>query len=79
MSIRRANNNHITFEEDITTPNKKPSIFDRLGELIVITFVFERFGPMKKNKTLRSYLKVTTLASHFIQKDFKSLFLHDFV
>ncbi|KAH0722357.1 hypothetical protein KY290_005034 [Solanum tuberosum] len=26
--IRRTSNNHITFEDDVATPNKKPSIFD---------------------------------------------------
>ncbi|KAH0727823.1 hypothetical protein KY290_003540 [Solanum tuberosum] len=75
ISIRRASNNHITFEDGVTTPNKKPSVFYRLGE--TRTFVFERLGPLKKknNKNLRSYLKVTTLASPIIQKDFKSLIL----
>ncbi|XP_049378083.1 uncharacterized protein LOC125842824 [Solanum stenotomum] len=72
ISIRRARNNHITFEDDVTTPNKKPSVFDRLGESTTRTFVFERLGLVKKNKNLRSYLKVTTPASHLVRKDFKS-------
>ncbi|XP_049359184.1 uncharacterized protein LOC125823856 [Solanum verrucosum] len=42
ISIRRASNNHITFEDDVTTPNKKPSVFDRLGESPARTSVFER-------------------------------------
>ncbi|KAH0735286.1 hypothetical protein KY285_010993 [Solanum tuberosum] len=71
--IRRASNNHITFEDDVATPNKKPSVFDRLGESTTRTSVFERLGPLKKNKNLRSYLKVTTPASHLVRKDFKSL------
>lgn len=29
--IRRASNNYINVEDDITAPNKKPSFFDRLG------------------------------------------------
>ena len=73
ISIRRASNNHITFEDDVATPNKKPSVFDRLGESTTRTSVFERLGPLKKNKNLRSYLKVTTPASHLVRKDFKSL------
>ena len=74
ISIRRASNNHITFEDDVTTPNKRPSIFDRLGEVTTRISVFERLGPLKKNnKNLRSYLKVTTPASHLIRKDFRSL------
>ena len=28
ISIRRASNNHITFEDDVTAPNKRPSVFD---------------------------------------------------
>ena len=28
ISIRMASNNHITFEDDVTSPNKRPSIFD---------------------------------------------------
>ena len=32
ISIRRASNNPITFEDDVTTPNKRPSVFDRLGK-----------------------------------------------
>uniref|UniRef100_M1DAW0 Diacylglycerol kinase eta n=1 Tax=Solanum tuberosum TaxID=4113 RepID=M1DAW0_SOLTU len=75
ISIRRARNNHITFKDDVTAPNRKPSVFDRLGESTARTFVFERLGPLKKknNKHQRSCLKVTTLASSMIQKDFKSL------
>ncbi|KAH0693502.1 hypothetical protein KY285_020599 [Solanum tuberosum] len=73
ISIRRASNNHMTFEDDVTTPNKKPFVFDRLGESTTKTVVFERLGPLKKNKNLRSYLKVTTPASHLIRNDFKSL------
>ncbi|KAH0779194.1 hypothetical protein KY290_005621 [Solanum tuberosum] len=42
ISIRRANNNHITFEDDVVTPNKNPSIFDRLRESTARTSVFER-------------------------------------
>uniref|UniRef100_M1DYP2 Uncharacterized protein n=1 Tax=Solanum tuberosum TaxID=4113 RepID=M1DYP2_SOLTU len=34
--IRRASNNHITFENDVATPNKKPSVFDRLQELLCL-------------------------------------------
>ncbi|XP_049352684.1 uncharacterized protein LOC125817173 [Solanum verrucosum] len=70
--IRRASNNHITFEDDVATPNKKPSVFNRLGESTTRTSVFERLGPLKKNKNLRSYLKVTTPISHLVRKDFKS-------
>ncbi|XP_015168900.1 uncharacterized protein [Solanum tuberosum] len=73
ISIRRASNNHIPFEDDVATPNKKPSVFDRLGESTTIISMFERLGPLKKNKNLRSYLKVTTPASHLVRKDFKSL------
>uniref|UniRef100_M1DUQ0 Uncharacterized protein n=1 Tax=Solanum tuberosum TaxID=4113 RepID=M1DUQ0_SOLTU len=72
ISIKRASNNHITFEDDVATPNKKPSVFDRLGESTTRTSVFERLGPLKKNKNLRSYLKVTMPASHLVRKDFKS-------
>ena len=28
ISIRRANNNHITFEDDVTASNKRPYVFD---------------------------------------------------
>uniref|UniRef100_M1DUT0 Uncharacterized protein n=1 Tax=Solanum tuberosum TaxID=4113 RepID=M1DUT0_SOLTU len=75
ISIRRASNNHITFEDDVTAPNINPSVFYRLGESTARTSVFERLGLLKKrnNKHRRSYLKVTTLASSIIQKDFKSL------
>ncbi|XP_049374052.1 uncharacterized protein LOC125839127 [Solanum verrucosum] len=73
ISIRRVSNNHITFEDDVATPNKKPSVFDRLGESPARTSVFERLGLLKKNKNMRSYLKVTTPVSHLIRKDFKSL------
>ena len=31
ISIRRASNNHITFEDDVTASNKRPFVFDRLG------------------------------------------------
>ncbi|KAH0767934.1 hypothetical protein KY285_003805 [Solanum tuberosum] len=57
--IRRESNNHITFEDEVTTPNKKPFVFDRLGESTARTFVFERLGPLNKknNKNMRSYLK----------------------
>ncbi|KAH0707302.1 hypothetical protein KY290_010337 [Solanum tuberosum] len=67
ISIRRASNNHITFEDDVVTPNKKPSVFDRLGESTTRTSLFERLGPLKKNKNLRCYLKVTTSASHLVR------------
>jgi len=75
ISIRRASNNHITFEDDVAAPNRKLSVFDRLGESTARTSVFKRLGPLKKrnNKHRRSHLKVTTLASSMIQKDFKSL------
>ncbi|XP_015068882.1 uncharacterized protein LOC107013500 [Solanum pennellii] len=74
ISIRKASNNHITFEDDVTAPNKRSSIFDRLGESTTRISVFERLGPLKKNnKNLRSYLKVTTPTSHLIRKDFRSL------
>ena len=45
ISIRRASNNHITFEDDVTTPNKRPTVFDRLGEATTRISVFERLGP----------------------------------
>ncbi|XP_015170846.1 uncharacterized protein [Solanum tuberosum] len=73
ISIRRASNNHITFEDDVTAPNRKLFVFDRLGESTTRTSVFKRLGPLNKNKNLRSYLKVTTPASHLVRKDFKSL------
>ncbi|KAH0683563.1 hypothetical protein KY290_022186 [Solanum tuberosum] len=73
ISIRRASNNHINFEDDVTAPNRKLSVFDRLGESTARTSVFKRLGPLKKNKNLRGYLKVTTPASHLVRKDFKSL------
>ncbi|XP_015072668.1 uncharacterized protein LOC107016840 [Solanum pennellii] len=74
ISIRRAGNNHITFEDDVTAPNKNHSVFDRLGEATTRISMFKRLGPLKKNnKNLRSYLKVTTPASHLIRKDFRSL------
>ncbi|XP_015064486.1 uncharacterized protein LOC107009658 [Solanum pennellii] len=76
ISIRRASNNHITFEDDVTAPNKRLSIFDRLGEATTRISVFERLGPLKKNnKNLRSNLKVTTPTSHLIRKDLRSLIL----
>ena len=28
ISIKKACNNHITFEDDVTAPNKRPSVFD---------------------------------------------------
>ncbi|KAH0712140.1 hypothetical protein KY289_008099 [Solanum tuberosum] len=56
ISIRRASNNHINFEYEVTTPNKNPSVFDRLGESTARNSLFERLGPLKKNnKNLRSY------------------------
>ncbi|KAH0685550.1 hypothetical protein KY285_016092 [Solanum tuberosum] len=74
ISIRKASNNHITFEDEVTTPNKYPSVFDQLGESTARTSVFKKLGPLKKNyKNLRSYLKVTTSTAHLIRKDFKSL------
>ena len=74
ISIRRANNNHITFEDDVTASNKRPSVFDRLGEATTRISLFKRLGPLKKNnKNLRSYLKVTTPTSHLIRKDFTSM------
>ncbi|XP_069145970.1 uncharacterized protein [Solanum lycopersicum] len=74
ISIRRSSNNHITFEDDVTAPYKRPSVFDRLGKATTRIFVFERLGPLKKNnKNLRSYLKVTTPDSHLIRKYFRSL------
>ncbi|KAH0686456.1 hypothetical protein KY284_017009 [Solanum tuberosum] len=42
ISIRRASNNHITFEDDVATPNKKPSVFDQLRESTARTSVFEK-------------------------------------
>ena len=48
ISIRRAVSNYITMEEKSTTANKRPSIFDRLGEST--TSVFERLGPINKKK-----------------------------
>lgn len=74
ISIRRASNNHITFEDDVTASNKRPSVFDRLGEATTRISLFKRLGPLKKNnKNLRSYLKVTTPTSHLIRKDFTSM------
>uniref|UniRef100_M1DG88 Uncharacterized protein n=1 Tax=Solanum tuberosum TaxID=4113 RepID=M1DG88_SOLTU len=57
ISIRRASNNHITVEDDVTAPNKKPSVFDQLAT--ARTSVFERLGPLKKNnnKHRRNYQK----------------------
>ena len=56
ISIRRASNNHITFEDDVIALNKKSAIFDRLGEATTKISGFERLGPLKKNnKNLRSY------------------------
>ena len=66
-SIRRASNNHITFKDDGTAPNKSPSVFNRLGEATTRIYVFKRLGPLKKNnKNLRSYSKVTKPTSHLI-------------
>lgn len=75
ISIRRVSNNYITIEDECVSSNKPPSIFDRLGKPTVRTSVFERLGPLKKknNKHQRSYLRVTTLRSPMIQKDFKSI------
>ena len=42
ISIRRASNNHKTFEDDVTAPNKRPSVFDQLGEATTRISVFER-------------------------------------
>ncbi|XP_049394584.1 uncharacterized protein LOC125858841 [Solanum stenotomum] len=57
ISIRRASNNHITFEDDVAAPNRKLSVFDRLGESTARTSVFKRLGPLKKNKNLRTSCK----------------------
>ncbi|XP_069154670.1 uncharacterized protein [Solanum lycopersicum] len=74
ISIRRASNNDITFEDDVTSPNKRTSVFDPLGEATTRISVFERLGPLKKNNmNLRSYLKVTKPTSHLIRKDLRSL------
>ena len=71
ISIRRASNNHITFEDDVTAPNKRPYVFDRLGEATTRISVFERLSPLKKNnKKLRSYLKVTNTYFTFDSKGF---------
>ena len=68
ISIKKACNNHITFEDDVTAPNKRPSVFDWLGELTTKISVFERLGPLKKNnKNLKNYLKVTRPTSHLIE------------
>ena len=48
ISIRMANNNHITFEVDVTAPNKRPYVFDRLGEATTRISVFERLGPLRR-------------------------------
>lgn len=75
ISIRRASNYHIIFEDDVIATNKRPSVFDRYGEATERTSVFERLGPLKNNnKKLRSYLKVTMPTSHLIRKKFRSLF-----
>ena len=50
ISIRRASNNDITFEDDVIVPNNRPSAFDRLGEVTVGTSMFERLGPLTNNK-----------------------------
>ncbi|XP_019234165.1 PREDICTED: uncharacterized protein LOC109214680 [Nicotiana attenuata] len=42
ISIRRASINYITMEDEPADPNKRPSIFDRLGEPTTRTSVFER-------------------------------------
>ncbi|KAH0636173.1 hypothetical protein KY290_038328 [Solanum tuberosum] len=64
ISIRWESNNYITFEIDVSAPNARTSVFERLGPL-----------KKKHNKHRRSYLKVTTPSSSMIQKDFKSLIL----
>ncbi|XP_070019971.1 uncharacterized protein [Nicotiana sylvestris] len=60
ISIRRASINYITMEDKPTDPNKRPSIFDRLGEPTIKTSVFERLGLLKKkkNKSQRNYEKI---------------------
>ncbi|XP_070025737.1 uncharacterized protein [Nicotiana sylvestris] len=76
ISIRRASINHITVEDESAASNK-PSVFDRLGESTMRTFVFERLGPLKKgNKFQRNYRNTRTPAStkiRKISKDFQSL------
>ncbi|XP_075109051.1 uncharacterized protein LOC142180854 [Nicotiana tabacum] len=60
ISIRRASINYITTEDEPADPNKRPSVFDRLGEPTTRTSVFERLGPLKrkKNKSQRNYEKI---------------------
>ncbi|XP_070008667.1 uncharacterized protein [Nicotiana sylvestris] len=60
ISIRRASINYITTEDEPAGPNKRPSVFDRLGEPTTRISVFERFGPLKrkKNKSHRNYEKI---------------------
>uniref|UniRef100_M1D921 Uncharacterized protein n=1 Tax=Solanum tuberosum TaxID=4113 RepID=M1D921_SOLTU len=55
--IRRESNNHITFEDEVTTPNKKPFVFDRLGESTARTFVFERLEELKAKAHTVVYTK----------------------
>ncbi|XP_070004334.1 uncharacterized protein [Nicotiana sylvestris] len=60
ISIRRASINYITTEDEPADPNKRPSVFDLLGEPTTRTSVFERLGPLKrkKNKSQRNYEKI---------------------
>nr|XP_009587137.1 uncharacterized protein LOC104084886 [Nicotiana tomentosiformis] len=60
ISIRRASSYYITMEDEPIDPNKRPSVFDRLGEPTKRTSVFERLGPLKKkkNKSQRNYEKI---------------------
>ncbi|XP_070049336.1 uncharacterized protein [Nicotiana tomentosiformis] len=76
ISIRRASNNYITIEDESAASNR-PFVFDRLGKSTVITYVFERLGPLKKgNNFLRNFQSIITPTSPKIQKiskDFQSL------
>ncbi|XP_075092300.1 uncharacterized protein LOC142172552 [Nicotiana tabacum] len=60
ISIRRVSINYITTEDEPVDPNKRPFVFDRLGEPTTRTSVFERLGPLKrkKNKSQRNHEKI---------------------
>ncbi|XP_070013905.1 uncharacterized protein [Nicotiana sylvestris] len=76
ISLRRADSNYITAEDESVASNK-PSVFDRLGKSPVGTSVFERLGPLKKgNKSQRNFQSIRTPVPPKIQKisnNFQSL------
>ncbi|KAH0725007.1 hypothetical protein KY284_000872 [Solanum tuberosum] len=76
ISIRRVSNNYINAEDEPIASNKRPSIFDRLGNSTMRISIFEILGPLKKeNKLWRNNRSIRASVFPKLQnvpKDFQS-------